>query len=177
MGIRVSPPVSDGAEDNAIAGRVLAWDTSLSYTRKELVDLAQKDSRYQAICRKKLKKIANQPPIKKDIEEAEQEAKRAFLHWQRLKNFLGQKELELERIESEKLQRMRFLGQREAAKSIRRIQAVLGQRHLKTNRVPVFPSKRSGPRVSRVEAIAATLREPLECPKQESISESPVTPS
>lgn len=177
MGDRVLTVVSDGAEDYAVAGRVLAANAAIGYTRKELTELVKKDFRYQNICRKKLRRLANQPPIKQDIEEAEKESKRAFLHWQKLVNYLGERQRELERIESQRYQRMLFLAQNENSKSIRRIQAIMGLQHLKTSRVPVFRGKRSGRRVLPVEAIVATLQKPLECPESVSISESQAIPS
>lgn len=177
VGDRISPPLPDGPEDYAVEERVIASDGRIGYTRKELRELADRDAAYQRLCRQLQIEREIAPPTFQDLERAKWAAKKAFLKWQEMQNFQGLKTAALEKLETQMFRRMHLLAMREAARSIRNIQAVMGIKHLTTEFVPAFQGKRFGRRASRATAIGRTLAEPLAAPEAPSSDESTKTPN
>lgn len=177
VGDGISPPFADGPEDYAVERRVIESDSRLDYTCEELKELANNDANYQRICRKIQTEKNNPPPTRQELVAAKKAAKLAFLKWQEMQNFHGLKAAALEKLESERFQRLHWLAMRKAAHSIRNIQAVMGIRHIKNPRVPGFQSGHFAQRSLLAKAIARTLAEPLVAPGAPSIDESPKTPN
>ena len=177
MGNGIPPPLAPRQEDHAIAGRVIASYPSLGYTCAELVEIARRDKLYQQLCRQIETKKAQKKPKAQELWEAEKATRRAFRAWQRLRNFKGIRARELEAMEGEKFHQMKHLAMKEASKSIRRIQAVLGIPNIGAPKIPEFQDKRLGRPLSQAAEIARILREPLVSPGTALASESPETQS
>ena len=84
---------------------------------------------------------------------------------------------EVEEVENQLYLRMTRVAHNAAARSIRRIQAVLGIPNIGAPKIPEFQDKRLGRPLSQAAEIARILREPLVSPGTALASESPETPS
>lgn len=115
------------------------------------------------------------PPTEDAILIAEMNAKRAFTKWQNMRYCRAVQNRNLESTKMEMFRRLSLVATKEAAKSIKRIQAVLGIANIADPKIPGFQDKRLGLLSSREEEIARTLAEPLVSTQARSTSESPTT--
>lgn len=126
MGDGISPAFTDGISNFEIEERVIAKGRNFDYTREELRSFAENDTWYQKL------KAASHAQIKicdkrtEEILEAKIAAKEAFLHYQRLVTHRRVMVAEAKLAYRKLYHQMVNIAARQASRSIRKIQMVLG---------------------------------------------------
>lgn len=133
MGVGIPPTFLDGIANYEIEDRVIASGRSFDYTREELEALANNDACYQKIkflAQKNLKIMDSEIGV---IAAARDEATRAFIRWQHLTNQRQIMKAQTKMAYLKLFHRMVELASNRAARSIKKLQRILGIAELDIN--------------------------------------------
>ena len=126
MGDRISPAFSDGISNFEIEERVIAKGRNFDYTREELKGFAENDTWYQKLKAAATAQIKICDAEEAEIKEARMVAKEAFLHYQRLVTHRRVMVAEANLAYRKMYHQMINIAARQASRSIRKIQKILG---------------------------------------------------
>ena len=126
VGDGVPPSFSDGISNFEIEERVIAKGRNFDYTREELKDFADNDTWYQKLKAAATTQIKICDAEEAEIKEARIAAKEAFLHYQRLVTHRRVMVAEANLAYRKMYHQMINIAARQASRSIKRIQKILG---------------------------------------------------
>jgi len=126
VGDGIPPAFSDGVSNYEIEERVIANGYSFDYTREELKRFADNDSWYKKLLIASKTQIQICDKGEEEIREARIAAKEAFLHYQRLITHRRVMVAEAKLAYRKLYHQMINIAARQASRSIRKIQKVLG---------------------------------------------------
>lgn len=158
------PSIDDnGLSNNEIEDILLRrCGYKLGFSRGELTALVAHDPCYLKIKARLMKALEERKPEREAMDLCKKEAVFAFRRWQRMRNFNGVKRERVRQLKSRLLRRMSRQADVVAARSILKIQLVLGVPKLDERKIVgrLYPNRRSERLSSRLEAIRGSLQEP-----------------
>lgn len=145
MGDRIPPDLPAGDEDYELEKRALSAGAGwVAYNPQELREIAIRNKHYRILCRKLKTLKSEMKPKAREMAVAERRLMEAYRDLNQLMNFQRNWMMAVQLAQAEIVHQLIYLGGLEASKSVRAIQKVLGQPHLKIQLPPRSHDRRFG---------------------------------